>query len=331
MLDAVEERLLAAGAVPSTASSKVGRVLSDRATPTRPADVDKRSTAAEAVRAHLAEHVRELIQRDPDVRRDQQDAVHRMRVATRRLRSALSTFRPLLDRAVTDPLRDELRWLAGLLGAARDAEVLRARLLGLLDQEPSELVLGSVRQQVGDLLQSRYRNALAAVHDELDRDRYLDLLDALDALIAAPPWQPAADGRARDVLPPLVARADRQLRHAVRAAEAEGAPDPALHEVRKLAKRLRYACEAVQPVFGGPARQLARAATELQEVLGDHQDSVVSREVLRELGAASSRSGRNGFTFGRLHGMEELRGQARRALWREAWKETAKPSLHRWL
>ena len=331
LLDAVEQRLLEAGAVPSTSSSKVGRVLSGRAPSARPADVDKRSTAAEAVRAHLAEHVRELVSGDPDVRRDQPDAVHKMRVATRRLRSALRTFRPLLDRELTDPLRDELRWLAAVLGEARDAEVLRERLLDLFDQEATELVLGPARNNADDLLRDRYRRALAAVHDELDGNRYLDLLDALDALVDDPPWQPTAQGRARDVLPPLVARADRTLRHAVRAAETDGAPDEALHDVRKLAKQLRYACEAVQPVLGQPAKRLARAATELQEVLGDHQDSVVSREVLRQLGAASSRSGQNGFTFGRLHAMEEVRGEARLAAWRSSWRAAAKPSLRRWL
>ena len=331
LLDAVEERLLAAGAVPSSSSSKVGRVLSGRAPAAQPDAVDKRSSAAEAVRAHLAEHVLDLASRDPDVRRDQPDAVHKMRVATRRLRSALRTFRPLLDREVTDPLRDELRWLAGVLGVARDAEVLRERLLGLLDEEPPELVLGPVRQKADDLLFGRYRRALASVHDELDGERYLDLLEALDALVKDPPWKPAAEGRARDVLPPLVARADRKLRRAVRAAEADGAPDEALHEVRKLAKQLRYACEAVQPVLGRPAKRLARAATELQEVLGDHQDSVVSREVLREMGTASNRAGQNGFTFGRLHGLEEVRGEARRAAWRATWRAASKPSLPRWL
>ncbi len=117
----------------------------------------------------------------------------------------------------------------------------------------------------------------------------------------------------------------------MRAAEADGAADEALHEVRKLAKQLRYACEAVQPVLGRPAKRLARAATELQEVLGDHQDSMVSREVLRELGAASNRSGQNGFTFGRLHGLEEVRGEARLAAWREAWRAASKASLRRWL
>lgn len=335
LLDAVEERLLAAGAVVSSSSSKVGRVLSGRAAAGLPAAVPpavtRRSTAAAVVGAHLAEQVLELVRRDPEVRQDVHDAVHKMRVATRRLRSALSTFRPLLDRTVTDPLRDELRWLAGVLGAARDAEVMHERLASLLEQEPPELVLGPVQQKVDDVLRGRYRNALERAQSELDGDRYLDLLEALHALVAAPPWTATADGPARDVLPGLVARADRQLRRAVAVAEQAGDSDEPLHEVRKLAKRLRYACEAVAPSLGKPARRLARAATALQEVLGEHQDSVVLREALRELGAGSSRAGQNGFTFGRLHGIEQERAEVRRDAWRGVWAKAAKPSLRRWL
>ena len=88
-----------------------------------------KGSAGSAVQAHLAEQVAELVARDPQTRRDRRTRLHRMRVATRRLRSALATFRPLLDRTRTDPLREELRWLAGVLGAARDAEVMHARLL----------------------------------------------------------------------------------------------------------------------------------------------------------------------------------------------------------
>lgn len=131
VLDAVEQRLLSCGATPSASASKVGRVLGQRPgrVPASPSEgLRKGSSAAELVGSHLAAQVAELVARDPEVRRDVEDSVHKMRVATRRLRSALSTFRPLLDREVTDPLRDELRWLAAVLGAARDAEVLHARL-----------------------------------------------------------------------------------------------------------------------------------------------------------------------------------------------------------
>ncbi|NUS13893.1 MAG: CHAD domain-containing protein, partial [Streptomyces sp.] len=69
---------------------------------------------------------------DPAVRRGDEDAVHRMRVATRRARSALRSFRRELDRAATDPLGAELKWLAAELGAERDREVLAERLAARL-------------------------------------------------------------------------------------------------------------------------------------------------------------------------------------------------------
>ncbi|MEY6568619.1 CHAD domain-containing protein, partial [Streptomyces sp. PGLac3x] len=70
------------------------------------------------------------------------DSVHQLRVATRRLRSAFKTYRKVLDRAVTDPVGEELKWLAGELAPARDNEVLTARLAHLLDTTDTTLVLG---------------------------------------------------------------------------------------------------------------------------------------------------------------------------------------------
>jgi CHAD domain-containing protein len=135
------------------------------------------------------------------------------------------------------------------------------------------------------------------------------------------------------VLPALVRRVDRRLTSAVRTAEqvTGEAHDEALHEARKLAKRLRYACESVAPVGGKQAVRLAAAATELQEVLGDHQDSVVTREALRQLGATGSRAGHNGFTFGRLHALEEARDEQRGEQWRAVWAQVSRRRLRRWL
>ncbi|MCW2613576.1 MAG: domain containing protein [Frankiales bacterium] len=332
-LDAVAARLQAAGAVPSGSSSKVGRVLGRH--PAASAEpwwspapaLPRRPTAGQVLTAHLAAQVDELLLRDPQVRRDEPDAVHRMRVACRRLRSALSTFGPLLDRTRTDPLRDELRRLAAELGAARDVEVLHERLRALLADEPPELLLGPVRQTVDDLLRRRYREAHARAVEALDGDRHLALLDALDALVADPPLRRRAARPAPDVLPTLVRRQHARLRHRLEQADrlAGSEQDVVLHEARKLAKRLRYACEAVEPVAGAAARRLAQDATALQDALGEHQDSVVTRDVLRELGAVSSRAGRNGFTFGRLHGLEQARAEASQDRWRDSAREVLRP------
>ena len=340
LLLAVQERLLPAGAAPASSASKLGRVLP------RPAPADgaapwwaartghSQATAGSAVQAHLAEQVAELVSRDPSTRRDVPDALHKMRVATRRLRSALATFRPLLEEEQTDPLRDELRWLAAVLGDARDAEVMHARLLGLIAAEPDELVLGKVRERVDAVMTRRHAAAHATVRAELDGERYLRLLDELDALVAAPPFRPDARRDAEQVLRRLVRRTWRRLDRAMTAAErAPLGPekDELLHEVRKDAKRSRYAAEAVLPVFGGPARRYAQGIAELQESLGDFQDGVVTRVVLLELGALGGRAGENSFTFGRLHALEQVRAEAAVDRWPQARAAVSRRRLRRWL
>ncbi|MGI8535932.1 MAG: CHAD domain-containing protein [Mycobacteriales bacterium] len=338
LLDVVERRLLEAGAERSGSPSKVGRVLAGRAAePGVPAwwsgPTGRAGTSGQVVQAHLRAQVDELVARDPQVRRDLPDAVHKMRVATRRLRSALRTFRPLLDRTTADPIRDELRWLAGVLGEARDVEVMHARLRELIASQPEELVMGPVLSRVDLVIGGRYRHAHERVVGELDGPRYLRLLEALEALATAPPFQDRARGPAREVLAPLVRRTWTRLDKTMRAAErATGEEqDLLLHEARKQAKAVRYAAESVEPAFGRRAVRFARAVERLQEVLGEHQDGVVTREALRELGAASSKSGENGFTFGRLHGLEESRAAAAGAGWPQIRAEVSAPKLRRWL
>lgn len=340
LLDAVQERLLAAGAAPSSSASKVGRVLTrpDEAATAAPWWAQARGrrpgeSAATVVHAHLAEQVAELQSRHPHALRDRPDAVHKMRVATRRLRSALVTFRPLLDRARTDPLRDELRWLAGVLGEVRDAEVMHERLRGLVAAEPSELVLGDVLQQIDLELEQRHRRAHAALVEVLAGQRYLQLLDGLVQLVDDPPFQQVARGQAAPVLAGGMRRTWKRLDRAM-AAAAECPPGPEqeerLHDVRKDAKRARYAAEALTPVFGRDAARFARAMTDLQESLGDVQDGVATREVLRELGARAHVSGRNGFTFGRLHALEQARAVGAGADWPTARAAVSRHKLRRW-
>ena len=249
--------------------------------------------------------------------RDEPDGVHRMRVATRRLRSALGTFRKLVDRSVTDPLRDELKWIASALGESRDAEVLRERLLAELSAEPDDLVMGPIAALIEVELRSDHRKA----HDRLD------------ALVADPPFTPLAAGRADKVVTRLVRRSYRRVQRLVKAGapESPAERDHWYHEIRKAAKRLRYAGEAVQPAFGAPAQVLAEKAENLQEVLGEHQDSVVARQALRELGARIHLEGENAFTIGRLHALEQTRADAAAAEFADAWRAVSDKQLRSWL
>src|SRR5450759_127743 len=110
LLDAVSSQLEAAGLTPSESSSKLARVLGDTVAPTPAAASEGvinagRATAGAVVLAHLREQVDKLVTRDRGARADEPDAVHQMRVATRRLRSALATYRPLLDRVGPLPVQ----------------------------------------------------------------------------------------------------------------------------------------------------------------------------------------------------------------------------------
>ncbi len=336
LLDVIEAELRQAGAAPAAGPSKLARVLESRlpgeehAVRTVPS---RRGPAAAVLHTHLHNEIAELKLRDPQVRQDKPDSVHKMRVATRRLRSTLATFRPLVDREITDPLRQELKWLAGILGDARDAEVMRARLALMIAEQPSELVIGPVARRVDKEMRAAYRTAHARVVDALDSARYFDLLDGLDALDTAPPWTASAEEPAGEVLPVRVRRDWKRLRKQADSIDA-AMPlerDHQLHELRKAAKRVRYAAEALESVFGQDAKALAKAAKNMQEPLGDHQDSVVLRELLRQLGVRAHLDGENAFTYGRLHALEEARARDTEKQAAVAWKSSSDKRLRRWL
>jgi CHAD domain-containing protein len=327
LLDAVSDRLREAGLRPSASGSKLARLLGDspQASPphlTEPVRSARRASAGAVVMAHLLNQVDRLVMHDRGARADEPDAVHQMRVATRRLRSALATYRPLLDRERTDPVREELKWLGQILGGARDAEVLHWRLQDLVAAQPEELVRGPVGRRVDMELRARHRAAHGDLVAALDGDRYLMLLDTLDDLVSEPPVTARAGKPAGKELPALAGRAAARVDRAARAVADNDTPqarDRALHEVRKSAKRARYAAESVVPVAGDPAARLADRMEALQDVLGEHQDSVAARALLLELSVAAHLAGEDEFTYGLFYAQEltladEARGAYGRAL-----------------
>jgi CHAD domain-containing protein len=333
VLAAIGARLQEGGATPSGSSSKLARLLDIR--PDRdaaePAGAD--TTAGAVLLAHLTEQAAVMTTLDPLVRIDAPDAVHKMRVAVRRLRSALATYRRLLDRSVTDPLRDELRWLGHVLGPVRDSEVTREHLREEVAAQPRSVVIGPIARRVDTTLRAEHREAHRRALTELRSDRYLRLLDAVDAVAAGSALKgKRADRSGQKQLPREVRRSFARFAGYVDQAEAAASAeetDRLLHEVRKAAKRVRYAAESVRPVVGSDAADLAKAMEELQDTLGEHQDSVVVRELLRRLGAEAEASGDSAFTFGRLHALEEWRGARTRQQYDEMIGALAKPP--KWL
>ncbi|MFH9722126.1 CHAD domain-containing protein [Streptomyces sp. NPDC017254] len=332
ILDAVEKRLRKAGIKPSASASKLARALAETGAEPEapPADAGTPGTAGATVLAYVREQVDAIVAHDPAVRRDLPDAVHQLRVACRRLRSALKTYGRVLDREITDPVGEELKWLAGELGVARDQEVLDERLRARLKDLPRPLVLGPakarLRRRDAALARSTRRRALAA----LDSARHLALLDRLDGLLAHPPLHEDAGRDAREVLGRAVRKDHDRL--AARIAHALSLDpghrrDLALHEARKAAKRARYAAEAARPVLGKPARRLAKRVKAVQSLLGEHQDAVVARGALRELAVQAHGAGESAFTWGLLFGREEAAAEAAERELPGVWARASAPQL----
>jgi CHAD domain-containing protein len=341
LLKAADAQLRRDGLVPSARAAKLERALGWSAPGDSRAAARGRggrhqgrsASAGDVVLAYLGEHAARLKSLDPLVRADEPDAVHQMRVTTRRLRSTLQSFGEIIPRSGTERMLAELKWLGGVLGEARDAEVLASRLAHNLRTIPPELVLGPAEARaVGHFapIQAAARtNVLAA----LDSARYFALRDALDELLADPPLSAEARQPAGRVLTATARRTYRRTRRRIRRAghtPPGGRQEEAYHEARKAAKRARYAGEAVSPALGPDARRFTRQMKKIQSVLGDHQDAVVARGVDRELGIGAHLAGENAFTFGLLYEREDQRAARLRAKAQRTWKQAPQPRFTRW-
>ena len=274
------------------------------------------ATLGQVVTHAVADGVIRLLRHDPVVRLDTDpEGVHQARVATRRLRSDLRTFRAALENEWVAGLREELGWLGAELGQARDADVLLDRLAARA-QGLAEASQGGVGRVIDGLAQRR-AEAHGGLLVTLSSGRYLDLIDRLVAAAQSPALIEAKGNRpAADTLPAIVQRAWQPLEKKV--GSLSGDPgDEDLHMVRILAKRCRYAAEACAPSLGKRTHKLALAARELQDVLGELNDAVVAERWLRDW-ANHTRSGAGAFAAGELAALEREAAN-QRAQWPKAW------------
>jgi CHAD domain-containing protein len=285
--------------------------------------VDKKAMAAGLVEASIARGAARLVKHDPELRlgRDE-EAVHQARVATRRLRSDIKTFAPLLKRGWVRRIRGELRWLGGCLGQVRDLDVLTeqvtrsARALG-----EDGLALTVLLDDLRAARDARYVELRSTLGDR----RYLSLLSELCAASSSPPLEREAFEPAVAVVGGLVARPWKKVQKAV-SFLGEVPSDTNLHTLRIRAKALRYACEAVSDVAPVEAGKLARRAKALQTVLGEHQDAVSLRAYLRE---AAWKSRDHAYAAGLCLSLSI--GEDDPRAWRQAWLRLEEPRLSRWL
>jgi len=316
LLDRLSNRLFDAGAAPAGHGSKLARVLG---TTLRP---NGAQAPADPVHRAVAEQVDELLVWDRAVRANADDAVHQMRVTTRKIRSLLRDSQDSFGAAESAWVLDELRELAGILGVARDAEVLAERYQRRLDLLAPELVRGPVRERLVAGAHRRYQSGWRRSMVAMRSQRYFRLLDALDAMVAEIPVATEHDEQTQVTIDTAYKKV-RKAAKAAKAAEAEGTEgtgegsgertasaeteqteeeaqpdvpdhDEALHRIRKRAKRLRYTASATG------AKEVAERAKAIQVLLGDHQDSVVSREHLIQQTEAAHAAGEDTFTYGVL-------------------------------
>src|SRR6266487_1935709 len=292
------------------------------------------ASAAEVVQAYLKVQVAKLRSLEPKVRADEFDSVHQMRVTTRRLRATLRSFGMVFPRPAAGKVAGELKWLGGLLGEARDGEVLPQHLLASLEAVPVELLIGPVQARVQGHYAPRRASAREQVVAAFDSVRYAALLANVDQLAHDPPRGPQAGAPARDVLPAAVHKAYRQAKRRMRRARQAPrgqARDVALHEARKSARRARYAAEVTRPASGKPAKKFALQMKKVQSVLGDHQDTVIARQAARDLGISAHLAGENAFTYGLLHECELRQSERLQSRARTVWKKASRPRYRTWM
>ncbi|MET3922967.1 CYTH and CHAD domain-containing protein [Arthrobacter sp. UYEF20] len=324
LFTAAEATLTATGAGRSRHTSKLARALGDAWPPEhvprnrgpRKKAPRKKGPATDVVTAYLGEQITELLTHDPGVRLGRPDAVHQMRSATRRSRSALATYRRLFRKTSVRRLRDELKWLASILGPPRDAEVMRERLRQHVRELPKGLGHGPIREPIEHELGTAYNAGYKRVLKTLETGRYYRLLEDLEDFRDYPPATARASRPARKTTTKLVNKDAQRLDRAHQTAADSGdgtSHDTALQQVRKDAKRLRHAAESVTAIHGKRARTLAKAAKRLEKVLGHHQDSVKARAFLSHLAAAPDLPGRTALAYRRIEGVEERLAQAAEA------------------
>ncbi len=283
LLDQVEAVLAAAGIPRSGSASKGGQALRGRIAAAEAADP---AAAGTVLLDYAGRQLGTLQANEAATRADGPDAVHKSRVATRRLRSTLKTYAGVLGPGV-DRLRAELRWHAELLGAARDAEVLTERLAAALAELPQP-VDDAVTRLVSDSLARTHGAAHTRLVESMDTERYEALHAGLEGFLTDPGLPAVADEPAKVVLTPMLGQAVRRVRRLARRAAAQPGDLGLWHEVRKAAKAARYGAEVLVPVLGDRAEDWRARWEAVTEALGAVQDCVVAQAVIGDLAASAA-------------------------------------------
>jgi len=283
----VESFRIACGLQPASVSKfEAGLIASglrpDTTLDVGPVTIDADLTVGEVAFAVLRRQFRTLLAKEPGTRlgEDPED-LHDMRVATRRLRAAISIFEPALPVRLSR-LREEIGWLGRALGNVRDLDVQLDQLGEWTTERPDQErhALDPLRDVI-ELSRSRARNELVR---SLDSGRSARFVTSFGRLLRAGPLRRGVASRTPITVaaPDLVRRRYRAMRRAGDRLD-QGSPPADFHRLRIRCKRLRYALEFVQDVYPGDADDLIAVLVDVQDILGAHQDAIVAMEHLRAL------------------------------------------------
>jgi CHAD domain-containing protein len=245
-------------------------------------------TVAEVAYAVLRKHFAAFLRNDPGTRLGEDpEALHDMRVATRRMRAAMSLFAPYLPPRING-YRTQFGWVAGVLGAVRDLDVQLERIAewqkGVSESQAQGLAA------VGALLERRRDAARRRMLFALNSRRFETLCERFASALRHGAPHNFAAGR-EPILAAAPGLVEKRYRRVRRRGDAISPPSPPAqyHALRIDAKKLRYALEFVAPVYGKPALDFIARVTALQDVLGLHQDAEVAVTMLEDMASQSGR------------------------------------------
>lgn len=317
----IKEMMTKAGAFEGDSRPKVFQALDLNLPETFPL-VDATAPPIDHLKAILKHQVREILIHDPGTRLGKDpEELHQMRVATRRFRALLRTGHDFLDPEWTNLLRQEVGWLGGTLGTVRDYDVLLADLqleIETLDREDQ-----TTFQQLFSLLLRHRKSARTKMLEALQSPRFLMVLNQLEHAAYFPESVPT-----EVTLHEISARQFKKLRRCVEKLD-KNYSDEDLHQVRIRAKRARYAAELAEQSVGKPASQFIRQMKKFQDLLGSHQDAVMTEYRLREL-LQSSHSVKAGFSVGQIVERLRMRREEVRAQFGACWKKVRKRGKDAW-
>jgi triphosphatase len=257
-----------------------------------PTEIDATLSCGGVAFAILRRHFGQMLAHEPGVRLGEDpEELHDMRVATRRLRAALKLYSDFLPKRSERYERD-LRWVAGALGEVRDLDV---HLEGLSEEASRN---GEVLEEVVSLLRERRNEARRGMLEALDSNRYERLIASFSATLRRG-RSPTPTSPILEVAPNLIRDRYKKVRKSANRL-SEDSPPEHYHDLRKKGKRLRYALEPLQEIYGKQAQKMVKLLKKIQDDLGDHQDFIVASGLMEELGVAGDRPPQVIFSMGSM-------------------------------